>query len=73
MQYGFAAMTEDTPHTVYLYVYDLSQGMARQLSPLLLGKQASFRSGPALDDLTITMCQLPHAVKDMPLVDKPGT
>lgn len=31
-------------HPVKLYVYDLSKGMARRLSPLMLGKH---RTGPA--------------------------
>lgn len=29
----------ETSHKVYLHVYDLSQGMARQMSPMLMGKQ----------------------------------
>lgn len=30
---------EDQTYSVKLYVYDLSKGLARQLSPLLLGEQ----------------------------------
>ncbi|KAJ8263926.1 hypothetical protein GJAV_G00143150 [Gymnothorax javanicus] len=29
----------NTKHTVKLYIYDMSRGMARQLSPVMLGKQ----------------------------------
>ncbi|XP_028990881.1 desumoylating isopeptidase 1b [Betta splendens] len=32
-------MDEAGPYPVKLYIYDMSKGMARQLSPLMLGKQ----------------------------------
>lgn len=32
-------MDQTGSHHVFLYIYDLSKGMARQLSPIMLGKQ----------------------------------
>ena len=34
-------MSSDEGEIVQLYVYDLSNGLARQLSPMLLNKQVS--------------------------------
>ena len=33
--------TDEQGDKVRLYVYDLTQGMAKQLSPMLLGKQVA--------------------------------
>ena len=41
-------MTEENGEKVQLYVYDLSQGLAKQLSRSLLGKQVRSFNSPSV-------------------------